>query len=69
MHRLLFYPDHPFDIGEIWGKRCDPSLKRHVPFLATEALNLSKEVVYVKERRLTEDIREELRRGRRAYYR
>ena len=26
MHRLLLYPDHPFGIGEIWGKRFNPHL-------------------------------------------
>ena len=25
MHRLLLYPDHPFGIGEIWGKRFNPT--------------------------------------------
>ena len=24
LHRLLLYPDHPFGVGEIWGKRFDP---------------------------------------------
>src|SRR6267154_84001 len=26
MHRLLLYPDHPFGIGEIWGKRFNPTI-------------------------------------------
>ena len=28
MHRLLLYPDHPFGIGEIWGKRFNPTTRR-----------------------------------------
>jgi hypothetical protein len=64
MHRLLLYPDHPFDIGKIWGKRFNPQTKHYESFLVTEAPELAKDVVYSKERRLIEDIRKELRRGR-----
>jgi hypothetical protein len=66
MHRLLLYPDHPFDIGEIWGKRFNPQTKHYESFLVTEAPELAKDVVYSKERRLIEDIRKELRQGRRC---
>jgi SNF2 family DNA or RNA helicase len=66
MHRLLLYPDHPFDIGEIWGKRFDSQTKVYERFLVTMAPDLPKDVVYAKERRLIEDIRAELRHGRRC---
>ena len=66
MHRLLLYPDHPFDIGEIRGKRFNPQAKHYESFLVTEAPDLAKEVVYPKECRLIEDIRQELRQGRRC---
>jgi hypothetical protein len=66
MHRLLLYPDHPFDIGKIWGKRFDPAANCFTPFLVTEAPDLPKDVVYPKEQKLIEDIREELRQGRRC---
>lgn len=66
LHRLMLYPDHPFDIGEIWGKKFDPQAKRLVPFLVTTAPDLPKEDLYAKERKLVEDIREELRQGRRC---
>jgi hypothetical protein len=66
MHRLMLYPDHPFGIGEIWGKRFDPQVKRLVPFLVTTAPDLPEEELYSKERKLIEDIREELRQGRRC---
>ena len=66
LHRLLLYPDHPFGIGEIWGKTFDPQVKRLVPFLVTRAPDLSEDCVYTKERRLIEDIRVELGQGRRS---
>jgi hypothetical protein len=66
MHRLLLYPDHPFDIGEIWGKRFNPQTKVYERFLVTAAPDLPKDVVYPKERRLIEDIRAELCHGRRC---
>lgn len=66
LHRLMLYPDHPFDIGEIWGKRFDPQVNRLVPFLVTTAPDLPKEDLYAKERKLIEDVREELRQGRRC---
>ena len=66
MHRLLLYPDHPFDIGEIWGKRFNPQTKHYESFLVTEAPDLPKDFAYAKERRLIEDVRVELRQGRRC---
>jgi hypothetical protein len=66
MHRLLLYSDHPFDIGEIWGKRFDPKTKAYEHFLVTRSPELSKDVVYPKERRLIEDIRAEVSNGRRC---
>jgi hypothetical protein len=66
LHRLLLYPDHPFGVGEIWGKRFDPQEGRLVPFLVTTAPDLPEEAIFPKERRLVEDIREELRQGRRC---
>jgi hypothetical protein len=66
LHRLMLYPDHPFGIGEIWGKRFDPQAKHLVPFLVSTAPDLPEEELYSKERKLIEDIREELRQGRRC---
>lgn len=66
MHRLLLYPDHPFGIGDIIGKAFDPKQKRMVPFLVTRAPDLPREVVYPKEQTLIDDIRAELREGRRC---
>jgi hypothetical protein len=66
LHRLMLYPDHPFRIGEIWGKRFDPQEGRLVPFLVTTAPDLPEDEIYSKERKLVEDIREELRQRRRC---
>jgi hypothetical protein len=66
MHRLLLYPDHPFGIGEIIGRAFDPKRKKMVPFLVTRAPELPRDVVFPKEQRLIDDIREELREGRRC---
>jgi len=66
MHRLLLFPDHPFGIGEIWGKRFNLHLGCLEPFLVTTAPDLSEDFVYAKERRLIEDIRGELQKGRRC---
>lgn len=66
MHRLILYPDHPFGIGEIWGKVFDPKQKKMVPFLVTTAPELPRGVVYPKEQQLIDDIRSELGRGRRC---
>ena len=66
MHRLLLYPDHPFGIGEIWGKRFNPTIGSYESFLVTTAPDLPEDFVYAKERKLIEDIRRELRQGRRC---
>jgi hypothetical protein len=50
LHRLMLYPDHPFGIGEIWGKRFDPQAKHLVPFLVSTAPDLPEEELYSKER-------------------
>ncbi|MGB0121848.1 MAG: hypothetical protein WBP63_00335, partial [Silvibacterium sp.] len=66
LHRLLLYPDHPFGIGEIWAKRFDPQEGRLVRFLVTRAPELPQEIVYPKEQKFVDDVREELRQGRRC---
>jgi SNF2 family DNA or RNA helicase len=66
MHRLLLYPDHPFGLGEIWGKVFDPAGQCYEPFRVTTAPDLPQEFIYAKERRLIDDIREQLRQGRRC---
>jgi hypothetical protein len=67
LHRLMLYPDHPFDIGEIIGKKFDVQSKRLVPFLVTTAPDLPKAQLYPKERQLIAEIHGELARGRRCH--
>jgi hypothetical protein len=66
MHRLLLYPDHPFRIGEIWGKKFNPTAGHFESFLVTAAPDLPEDSTHAKERKLSEDIREDLRQGRRS---
>ena len=66
LNTLLLYPDHPHGIGAIWGKQYDPKEGCMVPFFVTEPEDLPETDIYAKEQRLIEDIREELRQGRRC---
>ncbi len=66
LNTLLLYPDHPFGIEEIWGKQYDPKEGGMVPFFVTKPSSLPETEVYAKEQRLIEDIREELKQGRRC---
>ncbi len=66
LNTLLLYPDHPFGIEEIWGKKFDPKEGCMVPFFVTRPPSLPETEVYPKEERLIEDIRQELKLGRRC---
>ena len=66
LNTLLLYPDHPYGIGPIFGKTYDPKEGRMIPFFVTEPADLPETDTYAKEQRLIEDIREELRQGRRC---
>jgi hypothetical protein len=66
MHRLMLYPDHPFGIGEVWGKVFDAQAQRMVPYLVTRAPELARDAIYPKEQQLIDDIRSELSQGRRC---
>lgn len=66
LNTLLLYPDHPYGIGAIWGNEYDPKERSMVSFFVTEPESLPETETYAKEKRLIEDIREELRLGRRC---
>jgi hypothetical protein len=66
MHRLLLYPDHPFGIGEIRGKAFNPTTHQMEDFFVTDPPGLDETALYPKEVKLLEDVREELRQGRRC---
>lgn len=66
MHRLLLYPDHPFGIEAIYGNAFNPESKQVEEFFVTDPPDLDESALYPKEVKLIEDIREEIRQGRRC---
>jgi len=66
LNALLLYPDRPFRLGNLYGWEYDPETQRRETFLIAETQDLSEEHVYAKERRLLEEVKAELARGRRC---
>src|SRR5579864_1885047 len=66
LNTLLLYPDHPYGIGTLYGTEFDPELKRKVRFVIAEPRDLPEDRIYSKERRLIEEIKNELAEGRRC---
>ena len=66
LNMLLLYPDRPYGIEAIRGKERDPRTGVMFEFFVTEPEDLPETEIYAKERRLIEDIRDELRQGRRC---
>ena len=66
LNTLLLYPDHPYGFDEIWARALDPSTKEYYKFLVARPRELARNAGYSKEIALIEDIREELRQGRRC---
>ncbi len=66
LNALLLYPDRPFRLGNLFGWEYDPETQRRERFLIAETQDLDEEHVYAKERRLVEEVRAELARGRRC---
>jgi len=66
LNTLLLYPDHPYEFEEIWARALDPSTKEYYKFLVARPRELARNALYSKETTLIEDIREELRQGRRC---
>ena len=66
LNTLLLYPDHPYDFDEIWARTFDPQTKEYVRFRVTAPENLTREMLYAKERALIADVKEELGQGRRC---
>lgn len=66
LNTLLLYPDHPYGLGTLYGKEFDPELRRNVRFVIAETCDLPEEQLYSKERKLIEEIRQELVEGRRC---
>jgi hypothetical protein len=66
LNALLLYPDRPFGLGNLYGWEYDPETQRREKFLIAETEDLNEERVYAKERRLVEEVKAELGRGRRS---
>jgi len=65
LNSLLLYPDHPFDIGTIWGKRRREGVWER--FVIAEPRDLPQGRLYSKERKLIELVKAELAEGRRCH--
>jgi hypothetical protein len=66
LNALLLYPDHPWNIGDLYGYDYDPETQRRERFLIAQPEDLDQEFVYAKERRLIEIVKAELQMGRRC---
>ncbi|MGH9738623.1 MAG: helicase-related protein, partial [Candidatus Acidiferrales bacterium] len=66
MNALLLYPDRPFDLGTLYGSEFDPETRRRERFVIAEPDELDEKALYAKERRLIEEVKSSLSRGRRV---
>ena len=66
LNALLLYPDRPFRLGNLYGWELNPETQRRERFLISETVDLDERLVYAKERRLVEEVKAELARGRRC---
>jgi hypothetical protein len=66
LNALLLYPDRPFHLGNLFGWEYDPETRRREKFLIAQTPDLNEDHVYAKERRLVEEVKAELTRGRRC---
>lgn len=62
LNSLLLYPDHPFGIGIIWGKRRKEGQWER--FVIAQPEDLPQDRLYSKERKLIELVKAELAEGR-----
>jgi hypothetical protein len=66
MNALLLYPDRPFGLGTFYGYCTNEETGERERFVIAEPADLDEEFVYAKERRLIEEIQQELARGRKV---
>ena len=66
LNALLAYPDRPFGFGDLIGREFNPETQRREPFLIAATRDLDENFVYAKERRLVEEIKSSLERGRKV---
>jgi hypothetical protein len=63
LNALLLYPDHAWNIGDLYGYEYDPETQRRERFLIAQPEDLDQNFVYAKERRLVEIVKAELQMG------
>ena len=66
MNALLAYADRPFGFGDLIGREFNPETQRREPFLIASTCDLDEDFVYAKERRLVEEVKSSLERGRKV---
>jgi hypothetical protein len=66
LNALLAYPDRPFGFGDLIGREFNPETQHREPFLIAATPDLDENFVYSKERRLVEEIKASLERGRKV---
>ena len=66
LNALLAYPDRPYGFGDLIGREFNPETQRREPFLIAATRDLDENFVYAKERRLVQEIKSSLERGRKV---
>ena len=66
LNALLLYPDHPWNIGDLYGYEYNPESKCRERFLIASPEDLDQNFLYAKERRLIDLVRAEIATGRRC---
>jgi hypothetical protein len=66
LNALLAYPDRPFGFGDLIGREYNPETQRREPFLIAATRDLDQNLVYAKERRLVDEVKASLERGRKV---
>jgi hypothetical protein len=66
LNALLAYPDRPFGFGDLIGREFNPETQRREPFLIAATRDLDEDFVFAKERRLVEEVKASLERGRKV---
>jgi superfamily II DNA or RNA helicase len=66
LNTLLLYPDHPHGLGTLYGAEFDSEAKRKVSFVIARTRDLPEDCLYSKEKRLLQEIKQELGEGRRC---
>jgi len=67
MNALLLYPDRPFGLGTLYGSEFNLETGGRERFVIAEPEDLDEGVLYAKERRLVEEIKSSLNRGRKVH--